>query len=121
MDWPKLTHRPNENPRMFFSRLEELIFVLKENYASYRVKPERLRQQPQGGYSEDNLIKYANDSVDSFANFMSTKMFKAAAPEKVQRLLSHKDQTRLTVEDTYTVFFTDHRLEMDKKPLKFTL
>jgi hypothetical protein len=31
----KLTHRPNENPRMFFSRLEELVFVLKENYASY--------------------------------------------------------------------------------------
>jgi hypothetical protein len=27
----KLTHRPNENRRMFFSRLEELIFVLKEN------------------------------------------------------------------------------------------
>jgi hypothetical protein len=31
----KLSHRPNENPRMFFSHLEELIFVLKENYASY--------------------------------------------------------------------------------------
>jgi hypothetical protein len=37
----KLTHQPNENPRMFFSRLEELVFVLKENYASYRVKPDR--------------------------------------------------------------------------------
>jgi hypothetical protein len=36
----KLAHWLNENPRMFFSRLEELIFVLKENYASYRVKPE---------------------------------------------------------------------------------
>jgi hypothetical protein len=31
----KLSHRPNEHPRMFFSSLEELIFVLKENYASY--------------------------------------------------------------------------------------
>jgi hypothetical protein len=40
----KLAHRPNENPRMFFSRLEELIFILKENYASYRVKPEWLSQ-----------------------------------------------------------------------------
>jgi hypothetical protein len=28
----KLSHRPRENPRIFFSRLEELIFVLKENY-----------------------------------------------------------------------------------------
>jgi hypothetical protein len=36
----KLAHRPNENPQMFFSCLEELIFVLKENYASYRVKPD---------------------------------------------------------------------------------
>jgi len=110
-----LAHRPNENPQMFFSHLEELIFVLKENYASYWVKPDQPAQQAQGGYSEDNLTKYANNSVDSFANFMFTQMFKAAAPENVGRLLSHKDQTRLTVEDAYKVFFTDHRLEMDKK------
>jgi hypothetical protein len=32
-----LSHRHGENPRMFFTRLEELIYVLKENYASYRV------------------------------------------------------------------------------------
>jgi hypothetical protein len=43
----KLSHRLNENPRMFFSRLEELVCVLKENYASYRVKPDRPAQQPQ--------------------------------------------------------------------------
>jgi len=100
---------------MFFSRLEELIFVLKENYASYRVKPDRPAQQAQGGNSEDNLTKYTNDSINSFTNFMFTQMFKAAAPENVRRLLSHKDQTRLTVEDAYKVFFTNHRLEMDKK------
>jgi hypothetical protein len=43
-------------------------------------------------------------------------MFKAAAPENVCRLLSHKDQTLLTVEKAYKVFFMDHRMEMDKKP-----
>jgi hypothetical protein len=102
----KLTHRPNENPRMFFSRLEELVFVLKENYASYRVKPERPAPiQPQGTYTEDALTKYANDSVDAFANFLFTQMFKAAAPENVRQLLSHKDQSRLTVEEAYKVFF----------------
>ena len=112
----KLSHRPNENPRMFFSRLEELVYVLKENYASYRVKPDRPPPiQPQGTYTEDALTKYANDSVDAFANFLFTQMFKAAAPENVRRLLSHKDQSRLTVEDAYKVFFTDHRMEMDKK------
>jgi hypothetical protein len=42
-------------------------------------------------------------------------MFRATALENVRRLLSHKDQTRLTVEDAYMVFFTDYRLEMDKK------
>jgi hypothetical protein len=111
----KLAHRPNKNPRMFFSHLEELIFVLKENYASYRVKPEWPAQQPQGGYSEDALMKAINDNVDNFANFIFTQMFKAAAPENVRQLLSHKDQTRLTVDDAYKVFFMDHRLEMDKK------
>ncbi len=93
----RLSYRPNENPWMFFSCLEELIFILKENYASYRVKPEWPNQRAQGGYSEDNLMKYANDSVDSFANFMFTQMFKAAAPENVWWLLWYKDQTRLTV------------------------
>ncbi len=29
------------------------------------------------------LTKYANDSVDAFANFLFTQMFKAAAPENV--------------------------------------
>jgi hypothetical protein len=114
----KLLHQPNENPRMFFSRLEELIFVLKENYASYRVKPERMQPQAQGSYTEDNLTKFAFDSVDTFANFMFTQKFKAAALEKVSWLLSLMDQTRLTVEDAYNVFFTDHRLEMDKKALQ---
>ncbi len=52
---------------------------------------------------------------DNFANFMFTQMFKAATPENVRRLLFHKDQTRLMVEDTYKVFFTDYRLKMDKK------
>ena len=112
----KLSHHSNENPRMFFSRLEELIFVLKENYDSYRVRPDRPAPiQPQGTYTEDALTKFANDSVDAFANFLFTQMFKAAAPENVRRLLSHKDQSRLTVEEAYKVFFTDHRMEMDKK------
>ena len=79
----KLSHRPGENPRMFFSRLEELIFVLKENYASYRVKPDRPAQEAGGGYSDASLTKAINDNVDNFANFMFTQMFKAAAPENV--------------------------------------
>ncbi len=86
-----LSHRNGENPRMFFSRLEELIYVLKENCASYRVKPVKPAQQVAGGYSEDALTKAINDNVDNFANFMFTQMFKAAAPENVRRLLSHKD------------------------------
>jgi len=49
---------------------------------------------------------------DNFANFMFTQMFKAATPENVMRLLSHKDQTRLMAEDTYKVFFTDYRLKI---------
>jgi len=32
-----------------------------------------------------------------------------------RRLLFHKDHTRLMVEEAYKVFFTDHRLKMDKK------
>jgi hypothetical protein len=100
---------------MFFSRLEELIYVLKENYASYRVKPDRQAQEAAGGYSEDSLTKAITDNVDNFANFMFTQMFKVAAPENVLRLLSHKDQSRLTVEEAYKIYFTDHRLEMDKK------
>jgi hypothetical protein len=110
-----LSHRPGENPRMFLSRPEELIYVLKENYASYRVKPDRPAQKAAGGYSEDSLTKAINDNVDNFANFMFTQMFKAAAPENIHRLLSHNNQTRLMVEEAYKVYFTDHRLIMDKK------
>ncbi len=42
-------------------------------------------------------------------------MFRAAAPENVRQLLSQKDQTRLTVEDAYKIFFTEYRIDMDKK------
>jgi hypothetical protein len=79
---------------MFFSWLEELIYVLKENYASYHVKPDRPAQEAAGGYSEDLLTRAINDKVDNFANFMFTQMFKAAAPENIRRLLSRKDPTR---------------------------
>jgi hypothetical protein len=42
-------------------------------------------------------------------------MFRAAAPENIRCLISHKDQTRLMVDDAYQVFFTEHRVETDKK------
>jgi hypothetical protein len=90
-----------------FSKKIALLTESTQNVHSH--KPKEVTQRT------DNLTKFANDSVDSFANFMFTQMFKAAAPENVRRLLSHKDQTRLAMEDAYKVFFTDHRLEMDKK------
>jgi hypothetical protein len=43
------------------------------------------------------------------------QVFKAGAPENVRKLLSHKDQTRLTVDDAYQMFFTEHRVEQDKR------
>jgi hypothetical protein len=110
-----LSHRPNENPRALFSRLEKLLFVLKENYASYQIKPERPAQQPQGGYSEDALTKYGNECITYFSNFLFAQMFRAAAPENVRHLISHKDQTRLTVDDAYHIFQSEARVEADKK------
>jgi hypothetical protein len=48
-------------------------------------------------------------------NFYLLIVFKAAAPENVRKLLSHKDQTRLTVDDAYQMFFTEHRVGQDKR------
>ena len=110
-----LSHRHGENPRKFFSRLEKLCNVLHENFASYRIKPTRPAQLPDGHYSEDALTQYANDSVEAYNQFLFTQIFKAAAPENVRKLLSHKDQTRLTVDEAYQTFFTEHRVEQDKR------
>jgi len=111
-----LAHKPGENPRKFMSRLEKLFNTLHENYASYRVKPDRPAPiQPQGPYTEDNLTSFANDSVRAYNKFLLTQVFRAATPESVRKLLSHKDQTRMTVDDAYQTFFTDHRVETDKK------
>jgi len=84
-----LSHRHWENPRMFFSRLEEIIYVLKLRFLP--CQSARPAQKVAGGYSEDALTKAINDNVDHFANFMFTQMFKVAAPENVRRLLSPKD------------------------------
>jgi hypothetical protein len=111
-----LAHRPGENPRKFMARLEKLLNMLHENYASYRVKPDRPPAiQPQGTYMEDNLTSFANDSVKAYNKFLLTQVFRAAVPESVQKLLSHKDQTRLTVDDAYQTFFTDQRGKTDIK------
>ncbi len=110
-----LAHKHAENPRKFFSGLEKLINVLHENYASYWIKPERPAAiQPQGTYTQDALTQFANDSVEAYNKFLFAQVFKAAAPENVRKLLSHKDQTRLTVDDAYQMFFTEHRVEQDK-------
>jgi hypothetical protein len=106
-----LAHHQGENPHKFMARLEKLFNTLHENYASYRVKPDcPAAIQPQGTYTEDNLTSFANDSVKAYNRFLLTQVFRAAAPESICRLLSHKDQTRLTVEDAYQTFFTDHRV-----------
>jgi len=111
-----LAHRQGENPRKFMARLEKLFNTLHENYASYHVKPDRPAAiQPQGTYTEDNLTSFTNDSVKAYNQFLLTQVFRAAAPDSVCKLLSHKDQTRLTVEDLYQTFFTDHRVKTDRK------
>jgi hypothetical protein len=111
-----LAHRPGKNPRKFMSRLEKLFNTLHENYASYRIKPERPAPlQPQGTYTQDNLPAFTNDSVRAYNKFLLAQVFRAAAPENVRKLLSHKDQTRMTVDDAYETFFTDHRVDTDKK------
>ncbi len=109
-----MAHKPGENPRKFFSRLEKLFNVLHENYASYRIKPDRPAQLLVGNYSEDTLTQYANDHIKAYNKFLFTLVFKAAAPENVHKLSSHKDQTRLTVDDAYQTFFTEHRVKQDK-------
>jgi hypothetical protein len=111
-----LAHKPGENPRKFIARLEKLFNTLHENYTLYHVKPDQPALiQPQGTYTEDNLTPYANDSVKAYNKFLLTQVFRAAAPESIRKLLSHKDQTRLTVDDAYQTFFTDHRVETDRK------
>jgi hypothetical protein len=110
-----LAHRPGENPRNFLSRLEKQLNVLHENYASYWVKPERPAPLPAGTYSEDVLTKAINDKVKSYNKFLLAQVFGAAALENVCKLLSHKDQTHLTVDNAYQTFFTEHRVESDKK------
>jgi len=78
-----LGYRPNDNQRMFFSQLEELLHVLKESYTSYGIKPERPAQLAGGGYSEDDLTKYGNNNINLFAKFLFTQMFRVAALENV--------------------------------------
>ena len=90
------------------SRLEKLFNTLHENYASYRIKPERPAPiQPQGTYTQDMLTAFANDSVRAYNKFLLAQVFRAGAAENVRKLLSHKDQTRMTVDDAYATFFTD--------------
>jgi hypothetical protein len=98
------------------SQLEKLFNTLHEIYASYRIKPERpAALQLQGTYTQDMLTAFANDSVRAYNKFLLAQVFRAAAPENVRKLLSHKDQTRMTVDDAYDTFFTDHRVKTDKK------
>jgi hypothetical protein len=79
------------------------------------VKPERPAQLPAGNYNADAFTKYSNDNVKAYIKFLLVQVFRAAAPENVCKLLSHTDQTRLTVDDAYQTFFIDHRVESDKK------
>jgi hypothetical protein len=102
-------------------RLKKLFNVLHENYASNRVKPDRRAQLPVNNYNEGALTKFANDSVRAYNKFFLTQVFLVAAPESVRKLLSHKDQTRFTVKDAYQTFFTDHRVETDKKEHKMNV
>ncbi len=67
-----------------------------------------------GNYNEDALTKFSNDNVRAYNIFLLAQVFWAAAPENIRKLLSDKDQTRLTVDDAYQTFFTEHRVESDK-------
>ena len=74
--------------------------IPNENYAFYSVKPNGPAQHFQIGYSEEALTEDINDSINSFSNFLLVQMFHSAAPENVHCLISHKDQTRLTIDNT---------------------
>jgi hypothetical protein len=75
-----------------------------------------------GGYLKDDLTKFGNNNIDFFANFLFTQIFRASVPENVCRLISHKDQTRLTMDEAYQILYTEDCVEMDKRTsIKSTL
>jgi hypothetical protein len=64
----------------------------------------------------NDATTFANFSLSLRGDkFLLTQVFQAAALEWVCKLLSHKEQKRLTVKDAYQTYFTDHRVETDKK------
>jgi hypothetical protein len=67
------------------------------------------------GYLKDDLTKFGNNNINFFANFLFMQIFRASAPENVCRLISHKDQTRLTMDEAYQILYTEDCLEMDKR------
>jgi hypothetical protein len=72
-------------------------------------------EQLQGRFLQDALTKYANDTINNFSDFLFVQMFWAATPENVRQLISHKDQTRLTILDANKVFNTEARVQANKK------
>jgi hypothetical protein len=90
-DLANLAHRHGENPRKFFSRLEKLFNILHENYASYRIKPDRLAQCLAGNYSEDALTQYVNDSVETYNKFLFAQVLKL----QLQKMFANCFHTRI--------------------------
>jgi hypothetical protein len=87
-----LAHRHGENPRKFFSCLEKLFNVLHENYASYRIKPERPAAiQPQGTYTEAPLTQFANDSVEAYNKFLFAQVLKP----QLQKMFANYCRTKI--------------------------
>jgi hypothetical protein len=64
------------------------------------------------------MLSQNNNGVKVYNKFLLTQVFKAAAPENIRKLLSHKDQTQLTIDDIYQTFFMDHKVETDKREAK---
>jgi hypothetical protein len=94
--------------------LSKIIDVLSNSCASYRNKPTRLAEKLLGGFSNDALTKYGNDCIKNFTDFLFFQMFLASSPQHICHLITHKDQTQITMYDAYYIMDTELWVKADK-------
>ncbi len=84
--------------------------VITDSYTSYWNKPDHPAEQPQGGFSSNTLTKSINDHVKNIL-----QLFQAGLPKHIYRLVSHEDQTRITVDNVYHITEMELSAKADRK------
>jgi hypothetical protein len=94
---------PTEDTWDFINCITDTMVIIKDSYATYHSKVQNPHQYINGGWPAATGKHYKSDMVNNLINFFNMQLFRAAFPNNIRNVVTHKNPKTITLKQNMTL------------------